>query len=202
MNPNTRTGEASVKKSFGWKFWTVAFCLVGPHLILPWLKPEWLGRLVGVTTVFLSVNMLLVIYGCHPKSEFIYSKSKIARKGSDRTKRNVGILLRGLVIASGIWWIFVMTIPMIKDCIGVASHGRSYLIEVKGQVEDNKIMFGLSFIQQNILISTEDKFQMQRSHAALYFPRVARRGQSYQFLIAPNSRVVLDWQLSKNNDVD
>lgn len=193
MNPKTTAGEATVKKRFGWKFWAVAFCLVGPHIIIPCLKPEWLGRLVGVTTVFFSVNMILVIYGCHPRSKFIYPKSKIARMGSDRTKRNAGLLLRGLVIASGFWWLFVMTIPMIKDCIGVASHGHSYLIEVEGQVADNKIIFGLSFIQQNILISTEDRLQTQRSHTALYFLRVARRGQRYQFLIAPNSRVVLDW---------
>lgn len=194
MNPAPQNNETPAKRKFRWVLWTVLFYLAGPYLLIPWLKPEWLGRLIGVTSACLAANALLFIYGFHPKSEFLYSKSKIARMGSERTKQNAHRFIRGLVILSSFSWLYLMTIPIGKGCISVSTHGRGQLLEIKGRVVENKMMFGFFFLQQSILISKEGEHLAPGNLTAMYFPRLARQGETYWFLIEPKSRVVLDWQ--------
>jgi hypothetical protein len=135
---------------------------------------------VGLT--FLTA--MLLVYGFRPKSEFIHRKSKIARIGSERTKRNARRIIRGLVITYATFLLLMVDKPILEDCLWSARQGRPYLSEINGKVLDNDFIFGLYFVHQSLIIKDD---QRSDGYTALFCPRLARVGRTYHFVIAPKS---------------
>ena len=82
--------------------WVILANLIILALSFALIKPEWAGRLTAVTLFLAFVTVALLIYGFHPNSEFLHHKSKIARCGSERTKRVARWIIRSLVIAGAV----------------------------------------------------------------------------------------------------
>jgi hypothetical protein len=162
-------------------------------LCFAFLRPDWLARLVAVAAFWLIGDIALLIYGFHPKSEFLYARSKIARVGSERAKRNARRVLRILTVVFGFFILVLVVVPVMADCIGVARSGPAYLLQLRGQVTDNNILLGTYFLNQDVLIIKQGDHSGE-SHLAMFFPRVAQHGTTYWFMIAPTSKLVLDWQ--------
>jgi hypothetical protein len=173
--------------------WVILANVVILALSFALVKPEWAGRLTAVTLFLGLVTVALLIYGFHPNSEFLHHKSKIARCGSERTKRVARWIIRSLVIAGAVCLLAFGTVPITQDCVQVLVQGRPYLLEVRGRVHSDDFIFGLYFLHQDILVIKEGE-QSGHGYGAFFFPRLARVGNTYQFLIAPRSRMVLDWQ--------
>jgi hypothetical protein len=162
------------------------------------LRPGWLARLAAVAFFWVVVDAALLIYGFHPKSEFLYARGKIARVGSERTKRNSCRTLRSLTILFGLSIFILIVIPVMADCIGIVRSGPAYLLQLKGQVADNNILLGTYFLNQDVLVIEQGEHS-GNSHMAMFFPRIARHGDIYWFMIAPRSKLVLDWQLTNDS---
>ena len=176
-----------------------------PVLCLVFIRPEWAGRLVAVAACFLFLTVVLLVYGFRPRSEFLHRNSKLARSKSDRTKRNARRVIRGMVILSGVFLLVLVDRPILEDCASAIRLGRSCLVETRGRVDDNDMIFGLYFLKQSLnIISIFGLYFLKQSliikeaqrsdgYTAMFFPRLARVGTTYDFLIAPKSKVVLDW---------
>jgi hypothetical protein len=71
-------------------------------------------------------------------------------------------------------------------------------VKTDGQVIKNDSLFGLYFLEQGLLIA-ENGQQGDKSHSAILFSRIARQGKTYEFIIAPKSGLVLDFEEISSN---
>jgi hypothetical protein len=101
-------------------------------------------------------------------------------------------VVKVLAILLGVLLFWFVTIPTIRDCSGVIQKGHSYLAEIDGKVLDNQGVFGTRFLEQSFII-VEKGDTSGNSYSAVFFRRIAHEGETYHFLIAPNSKIVLDW---------
>ncbi len=164
--------------------------VTAPFLSLVLIRPEWVGRLTGVAFFCTFVGVATLIYGLHPKSAFLHRKSKFARSGSIQVKRNAQRVIRGLVILGGCFFLIFVTRPVLEDCFQTLQQGKPYLMQTTGRVSGNEFIFGLYCVKQSLIIKEETRSD---GYIALFCPRLARVGRTYHFLIAPKSKVVLDW---------
>jgi len=88
--------------------------------------------------------------------------------------------------------LYFVTTPVVTDCAAGIREGRTYLLEIKGQVQDNSFNFGMFFLLQDLRIV--DGPRLDKKYMAVYFGHLARVGASYKFLVAPKSGIVLDWE--------
>ncbi len=156
------------------------------------VKPSWLAHFIATSFCFCFGTLILFFYGFHPKSNFIGRKTKLARQ-SERTQRNAQRVIRGLVIGFACYFFYFVTVPILNDWTHFIQQGRPYVVEFKGRVNNNDILFGAFFIDQTLHITKEGEGSSQ-AYFAMFFPRVARYNNSYWFLVAPKSGLVLDWQ--------
>ena len=159
------------------------------------IRPEWLARLVAVSIFSCVFNLVLFFYGCHPKSEFLYGKGKIARIGSERAKRNARRVLRGILVAFACFFCWNVTGPVLDDCAQFFRHGRSYLRDVNGIVRENDFILGMFFLNQDLVVSKNAEMPGVR-YSAVFVPQLARVGHRYSFVIAPNSKFILAWTVA------
>jgi hypothetical protein len=161
-----------------------------PIVCLVFIRPVWAGRVVGVSSCLSFLTIVMLVAGFHPEAEFLHGKSKIARIGSERAKRTARRVIRFLVVLMGLFFLLFVDRPVLQDCVGLICHGRSYLLDVDGTVRKNDFMFGLYFANQSLIIQDEEKSD---GYTAPFFPRLAQVGRTYRFVVAPRSRLVLDW---------
>jgi hypothetical protein len=161
-----------------------------PLLSFIFIQPEWLARLLAVTGCFTAFNILLFIYSLNPKTIFLIPR--LARKGTEWDKRNIPRIIRVVVTLFACFMVWFVDKPTISDCIGVARNGRSYLLEIDGQVHANDLIFGAFFLIQNLSVTKSSELGGY-SFTAVFQPRIAHVGKAYHFLVAPKSTLVLDW---------
>ncbi len=140
----------------------VLFCFV-------LIRPQRAARLIA-TALFLAFGTTaLLVYGFHPKSEFLHHKSKIARYGSERTKRIARRVIRCLTIIWTAFILIVWTFPVMRDFVDIVIHSRSHLVEVTGRVRSNEFTFGLYFVNQDLLVLKQGETS-GRDYEATFFP--------------------------------
>jgi hypothetical protein len=182
----------SVKAIIGRMF---LFSMVAAFLALVLIKPNWHAHFVAVLVLLLSGLIILFFYGFHPKSDFIGRKTKFTR-ASERTQRNAQRVFRVIVIGFAFFILYFVCKPTLTDWIHFVHEGRPYLLEFKGIVRKNNNSFiPPYFLQQNLYV-IKDGDTSEFSYTAMLFPRFAREGQTYWFIVAPKSGLVLDWQLA------
>ena len=180
----------SVKAIIGWMALVSLVAIVLSFILI---TTNWLAHFVAVSLFFLSATAILLFYGFHPKSNFIGRKTKLARQ-SERAQRNAQRTIRCIVVGFAIFLLYFVGQPIAVDWTNYVQHGRPYLSEFKGVVRKNDVFaFGLYFLIQNI-IATREEEKSGPSYTAMFFPRLAREGQTNWFLIAPKSGLVLNWQ--------
>jgi len=178
------------KKNRG--LWIVGACLSLVLLSFALVRPEWAGRLTATTLIIMFATIFLFVYGVHPRSEFLDRKSKIARCGSEQTKKVTRRVIRFLVIIFAMFFLSFCAVPLIQDSVQTLIHGHPYLLEVRGRVQSDDFLFGLYFIKQDIRVIKDDETS-GTLYVACFFPRLAREGVTYRFLVAPKSGMILDW---------
>jgi hypothetical protein len=182
--------------------WLLLIVLITTTLLcFVFIHPEWLARFVAMAVFWVGVAFALLFYGLHPKSAFLHTRSKIARIGSDQAKKNARRVLRVLTILFGSTIFLIIVVPIMTDCVALAHFGPSHILQLKGRVADNNILLGTYFLNQDIIIIKQGE-NSGDSHMAMFFPRVARYGNTYWFLVAPSSKFILDWQPVSDNQIN
>jgi hypothetical protein len=185
-NRSTKSSRAKVVRN-------VILCL-SPLLSFAFVEPEWVARLVAITGCAGMINLLILTHGLNPRTGFAIAPPPADGKETEKEKRDrrAPRVIKVLAILFGVLMFWFLTIPTIRDCIGVIHKGRSYLIEVEGKVLDNQGVFGTRTITQGFII-VEKGNTSGNPYSAVLFRRIAREGKTYRFLIAPESKIVLDW---------
>jgi hypothetical protein len=184
------TAKLQSRRRTGWRIMLACLAIVVLSFVL--IRPEWAARLTATALLLGFATIAMLVYGFNPKSEFLHHKSKIARCGSERTKRIARRVIRCLTIIWTAFILIVWTFPVVRDFVDIVIHGRSHLVEVTGRVRSNEFIFGLYFVNQDLFIIKQGE-RFGRDYQATFFPRLARVGKTYTFVVAPRSGMVLDW---------
>ena len=161
-----------------------------PLVSFVFIKPEWEARLIAVTGSIVIGNILLFYYGFKPKFNFAAADGTTP-VGRELWQRIVQWVSRGLTLGLACSMCYFWTMPMIKDCVGGLGQGNSYLLEIKGEIIENKFNWGMFFLCQELRIS--DHRKLDEDHFAPYFLSLAQQGKTYRLLVAPKSKMILDW---------
>jgi hypothetical protein len=153
------------------------------------VRQQWEARLLAITGSVAIANMLLLWNGLNSKKQLLDFNARYLVGKSHEQKKYIDNLCKGVLISAGFLCFFALTLPLLEDCVGVSRCGELYLIKVEGRVYDNDMMFAPYFIQQTVFFS--DQNYNSHSYAAIYFQHSIKCGKSYQFLIAPHGRIIL-----------
>jgi hypothetical protein len=150
------------------------------------IKPSWKARLIAQFVAAAIISIIVLIYGINPKSRIIGSVDR-----SDKDKRTLAIILRILIIGFGLFSVGIAAYPTACDLIHVVRSGAGVLLIVRGRVVSAHSLYGLFCLHQDVSF-VRDGGYTEEVHSAIFLPRIAKRGLSYMFVIAPKSGTILD----------
>jgi hypothetical protein len=174
------------------KFLIFCFALFVPVLLFfLFIKPPWMARLAAQFFASVFVAFLALEYGINPKSQIIGSFSRSSVNRSAQDKRILTITLRIGIIGLGLGWMCIFAYPTSYDLFQVARRGESCLSKIRGRVVETHSLYGWFCLEQQVSFVREGGFN-EENHSAFFLPRIARRGSTYMFTIAPKSGLILD----------
>jgi hypothetical protein len=168
--------------------WAVVLSiLLGPYLVLRLPgAPQASGRGAIVSVLLLGAPVAILWFGF--KSQMIRPGAKLSEPKFDRARPKIEIGLRVLVVAFGVFFFWSSTLPVAEDLVllGVGQNLLRITKTVKymrtGRPGNPRESIGLS---------DEDKPYQ------LYYPTKALRvGDTYEFVVLPRSRMILDYRYS------
>jgi hypothetical protein len=161
--------------------------LIGPYLVLRLPgAPQASGRGIIVSVLLLGTPVAILWYGS--KSQMIRPGARLWERKFDRVRPKIELGLRILVVAFGVFFFWIATVPVAEDLVLLAA-GQNLLRITKtvkyrryGRPGNPRVSIGLS---------GEDKVYQ------LYYPtKVLRVGETYEFVVLPRSRTILDYRAS------
>jgi len=167
----------------------IAAALAVPFLLVWLLSPEWAGHLAAIASVHVSATIITIWLSLNPKIEFLYPYGKISRLGSPAVKKAARIVFRGVTLLFGLG-LLVITIPILKDTFNVLIKKSAEVIVIRGRVLGNSYPLGLYFIHQSPLLETPGE-ESGQIYSLFFDPARIERGLIYEFVLAPQSRLVL-----------
>jgi hypothetical protein len=163
--------------------WLVVIAiLIGPYLVL--LSPDVpqaLGRTIAVSIWAFCAPVAIFWFGL--KSQMIRPGGKLHQPQFDDVRPKIERNLRILVIAFGIFYFFILTVPFAEDLIQLANSQR--LLRIKEEVKYRRFGRGP---MQSIGLSHSD-----RNYYLFYATKLLRVGGTYEFVVLPRSHVLLDY---------
>jgi hypothetical protein len=157
--------------------------LFGPFFILrsPSM-PQASVRVIAVS--FWALAMPVAIFWFGIKSQMILKGGKLYQPQYDDVRPKIERNMRFVVIAFGIFYFFVLSLPFAKDLIQVAiSHRLSRTTKAVTYIRHS----GRAPSQDIGLTGSDTNYY-------LFYPsKTLRVGNTYEFVVLPESRVILDY---------
>jgi hypothetical protein len=180
----------------------IVYCVAVFFLLLPFLLvsllgvPVWMGRAMAVSIFVIFGTIGIFWFGLSSKSKMIRDGGKFNEPQYDESRPQIEKGIRILVVAFGIFFFFYMTCPVGSDLIHLAGGERP--LRITGVVKDNSIpLFGLWFVHQTVRVTRDDE-----SYSLFYSWKHVRIGTSYECLVLPRSREILDFHESGTGGED
>lgn len=170
----------------------VLVCLAAPLLSFILIQPDWLARLVADTAycVIITVGVFFFAFRSYPKPD----PQKMIVKVSESQVKSRTLVLRILIAAFGCLGLYCNYL-ILYDSVHIIHQGSSYLLKCEGKVTNNDSLYGVYMAEQSVSIEWNEGVQVFRNtFAASLFPRRARPGNTYYFIIAPKSGQILDFK--------
>jgi hypothetical protein len=170
----------------------ILISLAMPLLSFILIQPDWLARLVadGSYCVVVTVMVFFFAFRSYPKPD----PEKMIVKVSESEMKTRTLVVRGLIIAFGCLALYCDYLQL-YDSVQVMRQGSSYLLKCEGKVTNNDSLYGVYMAEQSVSIEWNEGVQVFRnSFTASLFPRRARPGNTYYFIIAPKSGQILDFK--------
>ena len=167
--------------------WLVIFFPLLSFLII---KETWEARLVALSGYLLLLTISVFVWGLNPKAAFSNTNPK---KGHELRWLIKERILRVLALIAALLILYFVTYPEMKEGWHVIHFGRSYLLQKEGKVVGNNFNFGAFFLYQTVVVT--DKRGSQDDFSAYFFFEPAKVGKTYEFLIMPKTKIILDWSL-------
>jgi len=158
--------------------------LIGPYLVLrlPGV-PQALGRAVAVAILLFGAPVAIIWFGL--KSQMIRPGAKLYDPQFDSVRPRIELVIRILVLAFGVFFFFVLTIPLGEDLflLAVGQKPLQVMKTVKYKRYGNR--------GPSVSIGLSDEGEEYK----LYYPtKSLRNGDTYEFVVLPRSRTVLDYR--------
>jgi hypothetical protein len=174
----------------GW--YGAAAAIFGPFLTILLIEPEWLGRMVGVSILFVIAPLALLWiafrFAFTKKIDYPYDSSWIYKRYG---KEVVDAILRVGAVALAVAFFIIMSPPFLKDVLFVIM-GEVPLKRTGLVIQTNQGK-GLitEYLTIDVYVGTHDN-----SFSASYFPpRYIMQGNTYEFLYLPNTHEILEARL-------
>jgi hypothetical protein len=159
------------------------FVLFGPFFILrsP-VVPQALVRMIAVS--FWAFAMPVAIFWFGIKSHMIRKGGKLYEPQYDDVRPKIERNIRFGVIAFGVFYFFVLSLPFAEDLIQVAiGHRLSRITKAVTYIKHTR-----GALSQDIGLSGSDK-----NYYLFYPSKTLRVDNTYEFVVLPQSRVILDY---------
>jgi len=163
--------------------WLVVIAiLLGPYLFLqsPGV-PQALGRTIAVSIWAFCAPAAILWFGL--KSQMIRPGGKLYQPQFDDVRPKIERNLRILVMAFGVFYFFILTLPFAEDLIQLGNSQK--LLRITEEVKYRRSGRGP---MQSIGLSYRDK-----SYYLFYGTKLLKVGSAYEFVILPRSRMILDY---------
>jgi hypothetical protein len=173
-------------------YWVAAFFFfIFPSIMvsLPWI-PIWLGRLIAVSTFTFFGTLAIFWYGLSPRSKMIRKGGKLNEPRFNRVRPKIERVMRALIVGFGAFFSFYVTLPLASDLVHLAAGEKPAIIT--GIPADKSVpLGGLWFLKQSVRFGREAD-----SYSLFYSWKPLRVDASYEFVVLPRSRVILDFRES------
>jgi hypothetical protein len=179
----------------GYDSMTIAYGLAAFFLfILPFVAvslpsvPAWLGRAIATSCFMFFSTVGILWFGLSPKSRVIGRSGKINQPQFDRVRPTIERIIRTIIVAFGVFFFFELTLPFATDLFHLARGMKPERITA-GIIYRTVPLGGLWFLKQSVRF-TRDAV----SYSLFYSWQPIRVGESYEFVVLPRSRVILEFQ--------
>jgi hypothetical protein len=168
-------------------------CLfIVPYLViaLPGI-PRWCERLIAVS-LFLIVTTALVFWvGIDPKLRIIPATARIRGPEFDGIRPKIELGVRLLLLGFGIFVLLFTTWPLLQDLAHLSFGERP--TQITRAPESRSVpLFGAWFVVQFVTFSPNE-----RSYSLWYSLEPLQIGESYELVVLPRSRMILDFHAHK-----
>jgi hypothetical protein len=157
------------------------------------IRPEWLARFVAITGFSLVAPIAILVFGLTIEAKIAGGGGYFAKPRPERNGKNIVFVYRAIIVIFGLFMFYVGTIPTLYDAFQLTRQGGIYLKQIQGRVTNNSSPFGMYFFSQGLKVEIQ-KGEKNENCEAIFLPRHANLGQTYKFLIAPKSGMVLDYE--------
>jgi hypothetical protein len=169
----------------------IFFIFVFPVVIvsLPGV-PIWLGRAVAVSIFFFFLDVGIFWYGLNPKSKMILGGT-LAEARFDKTRPKIELGIRICVIAFGLVLIVYKVLPLASDLFHLSTGEKPAGFTAK-------VIYETSSFGGLLLGERSVRFAREGASYTLFYSWTSplRVGESYEFVVLPRSRLVLDFHKS------
>jgi hypothetical protein len=164
--------------------------LVLPYIIvsLPGV-PQWFGRTIATSMFIVLMPAFMLWYGLSPRTKMIGASGKLSQPQYDSVRPTIEKNIRVFFVLVGVVSFVYLTVPFGTDLVRLM--GDEKPLNITGAVKDKSVpLFGLWFLNQAVHISQETKVKYN-----LYYSwKPLRVGETYQFVVLPRSRVILEFR--------
>lgn len=156
-------------------------------MIIPYLVlrspdvPQALYRIIVISIWAFCAPVAIVWFGL--KSQMIRPGGKLYQSQFDDVRPKIERNMRIFVLAFGIFYFFVLTLPFAEDLIQLANSRKLSRI-----TEEVKYIHSSRGPMQSIGFSRSDK-----NYYLYYGTKLLRIGGTYEFVVLPRSRALLDY---------
>jgi len=134
--------------------------------------------------------MCTLWYGINPKTRIIRPSGKLNDPRYQKVRPRIEVILRVLIVAFGLLVLYEDTIPLTVDVVQAARGERP--VKIIGTVTYKSVPFGgVWFLKQSVRVQG-----YRDAYFLLYSATPLLVGRSYELLILPRSRMILDFSES------
>ena len=179
-----RFGELSLIPMF--QFLVFVAIVIVPHLILSLTTvPQALGRGIIVAIWLFGFPVAGVWFAV--KSQMIRPGGKLYQPRFDAIRPQIERNLRIIVVAFVLFWLYFETLPFGHDLIELQA-GRA-LPRITREVKNVDSGYRAMGIQKTIGFASE-----RENYYLWYSSKFLRVGDTYEFVVLPSSRIILDYR--------
>lgn len=176
--------KSYIPTSWGW--YVAIVTIFGPMFLLWVMETDWVARIVGVSPFYLLL-ILIPLYVSLTRSKNYFDDGSPIYKWFN--KFYVDITARLLLFLFSILFVYGNSIPFAQDLILI--YRSQAPLERTAYVAHTRSL--LANISEEVILDTYPKASDKDSLTASYFsPRHIMTGNTYTFLILPNSRLIVE----------
>jgi hypothetical protein len=172
-------------------FWAIAvfFIFVIPVVAVNLQPvPLWLGRATAVSSFTFFLTVAIFWFGLDPKTRMIMG-GRLAQPELDRERKKIEIGIRIAVVVFGVFFFWLDAFPLASDLIHLLKGEARTTFTAK--VAYRTTALGGVLLGENSvrLVPGGDSY-----YAFYNWTKPLRVGESYEFVVLPRSRMILDFR--------